>query len=620
MEALLYCDERARCVPGEALPEALVPYCNIPLLARILRALPEMGMTGVTLCRTDPETRAFVETLPLRIPVRWEAPARFAADTLVLHRLSLPGWDMGELLSLVGEIPVRLCTENGAETSASLFPAGSAPGRPETSVRVLRSEFPRADSPAQYLAIQQTLLQNGGMERFRIGQGTRLGKGARVDEATILGSDCLIGAHVVLEHCVLGDGVQIGAGAVIRDCVLGRGALVDRQVMLEGRQIPAGGVVAPQSQAVRHPALCLHAEDGICRELPRWNNAESALQAGAAMTVLGKNLAIGFAAPAREAFALAAAAGAAAQGAQVWSAGQCTLSQLIHICRTVNADAMLWVDENGALQPFLPGGFAPETAQLRRIRQALSAGLSTRIPECGKLLPAGHFLPLWEEDIRAILPALPCEVAVSCGNALLRDAAQRLFAGGTGERIVLSLSEDGTQVSAYTPEAGMVHHDQLLLLSLLSFRETGEALALPADFHPAAEDFAARYGGRILRLHSPGTSPQAARFWQRQGVCRDGIRLFAHIQRVLAGRRVTLAQAAALLPPMVTVRRLLSTTLSSQEVERLRRENPDPAVHLIRPAFSSLTRLLVHASDLETAAELCDFWEKRTTRVEDAGE
>ncbi len=620
MEVILFCDGQARCIPGEPMPEALLPYCNMPLIARILRFLSGTAVTGVTLCRADPRTREFVESLPLRMELRWEVPERLKADSLVLHRLSLPDWDMGELSALCGNAPVRLLHPDGTETHAALCPAGSALCRPERTANVVLSVFDRADTPEQYLLLQQRMLERGA-ERLRIGQGTVFGKKAQADAATVIGNDCLIGEHAVLERCCLGDGVQIGAGAVLRDCVIGSRALADRQVQLSGRHIPADTVIAPQSDEPVTPELIVREEDGICRTLPRWNNAGTALQAGAAMTALGMRLVIGHSAAEGEAAALAAAAGAVSQGAQVWNAGCSALSQLIDLCGRVRADAILWVKGNAVLHllPRMAGGFVPDSTQLRRLRQALAASVSTRIPECGKLRGASQLLPLWEDGIRSILPeTMPCAVEVSCGDPHLRSTAESLFSGGTGQRIVLSLSEDGTKASAFTGDAGMLHHEQLLLLSLLSFRETGEALALPAEFHPAAEGFASRFGGRILRLHTPRTSPQAALLWQQQGVCMDGIRLFAHVLRVLAKRSLTLADAAALLPPMVTVRRMISTTLNAQAVESLRRENPDPAVQLVRPAFGSLARLLVHAADAETAAELCDFWETRIRARETA--
>ncbi len=619
MEAILFCDGRTRCFPEETLPEALLPYCNIPLIARILRFLEQNGITKATLCRADKATRAFVESLPLGMALHWgEPPAQLPARTLVLRRLSLPDWDMGELQALCEAVPVRILHPDGTSGEAELFPAGAAVETPGRTVTAELSVFQRADTPEEYLLLQRRLLERGGMERFRIGQGTKLGKEVRLDEETVVGSDCIIGDHAVLERCCLGDGVQIGANAVLRDCVVCRHALVDRQVRLEGRTVPAGAVLPPEQEQPIFPAVQPCGGDGICRGLPRWNNAGTALQAGAAMTVLGSRIVIGFEAPGGESYALAAAAGAASQGAEVWFAGVCALSQLIYLCGSVRGDSMLWVQGDGVvqLQPRMAGGFPLQPAQNRRLREALAAGVSARIAVPGTLHNAAPILHLWTEECRRLLPERRFHVEISCGNAALREAAQGLFTGGTGEPIVLSLSEDGTRASAFSRESGMVHCEQLLLLSLLSFREQGQALALPTQFHPAAEEFAARYGGRILRLHTPGTSPGAARLWAEQGVCTDGIRLFAHVLRVLARRNLTLAGAAALLPTMFTVKREISTTLSSRAVEHLRRENPDPSVWILCPEPGGLARLLVHAADMETAAELCDFWEQRIHREE----
>ncbi|MBE6850221.1 MAG: hypothetical protein E7504_00555 [Ruminococcus sp.] len=622
MHAILFCDGQVSCIPVNAMPEALLPYCNIPLLAHILRYCEQSGITDITLVGADRSTRRFADSLPVQPQLHYAEPAdslRTEAPTLVLRRLCLPQWDMGELHSFAAAAPVRLLHADGSPTDAELHSVGSTLSTPEKAVTVILSEFPRPETPSDYLRMQQNLLDAPRMSHFRIGQGLRTGKQTEISESCVIGSDCIIGDHAVLEDCVLGDGVQIGAGTVLRRCVICRHALIDRQMTLEDAAVGQGEIVSTHSKTPQKRLFCVDEQDGIHEGLPRWNTVETALQTGAAMTALGMRIAVGYDRKTSEPFALAAASGAAAQGAQVWNCGVCALSQLIHCGKTADCDSMIWVHGDSVQYLTVRGadGFALTSAQNRRLLQALEGGLSTRIAECGKIHSAQAFHSLWESECRKILPEPRFTIEVCCGNPLLRETAQRLFSGGTGDRIVLNLSDDGTQASAFSTESGMISHDSLLLLSLLSFREKGEALALPAQFHPAAEAFAAHFGGRILRLHTPAVTPTAAKAFARQGVCTDGILLFCHILRILDTRHIPLAAAASLLPTMHTARREISTRLSRQTVEKLRRSNPDRAVRLELPTNSGILRLMAYADSMETASELCSLWEKKLRAAED---
>ncbi len=626
MHTVIFCDRQVDVLPLRTTPEVLLPYCNIPVLVHILRFLERSEVPEVTLVRPSPAVLRLMDSLPMQMQLHFtDAPEQLLTHgpTLVLYRPCLPCWDMGELKSLCGAAPVRLLHADGSLAEAALFPAGSRLIPPEHAVSLILSEFRRPASPEEYRDMQVSLLRERRMQSFRIGQGVRIGKQAEISGSSIIGNDCVIGDRAVVEDCVLGDGVQVGTGAVLRHCVICRHALIDRGMQLAGAVVGQGEIAASHLGAPVGRLVHADALDGIHEGLPRWNSAETALRAGAAMTTLGHVLAVGGDCLAAEVFAHAAAAGAAAQGAEVWNAGICALSQLIHVGKTAGCDALLWV-QGEAVQVLHPygSGFPLDVSQRRRLVQAMEAEVSTRIVPCGKLCDARPFLSLWEHEIRRILPKSTFTVEVCCGNSALRRTAERLFSGGTGERLVLNLSDDGTQASVFSTATGMVRHEQLLLLSLLSFRENGEGLALPSEFHPAAEGFAAQFGGRILRLFSPKLSPTAAALCLRQGVCMDGALLFAHILRILSHRQISFASAVSLLPAMYTGRYELSTALSAQAVEKLRRSNPDRAVRLELPTRRGLVRLMAYADSAETAQELCGFWENQLRaaehRLEDA--
>ncbi|MBR3629493.1 MAG: hypothetical protein IKN55_03365 [Oscillospiraceae bacterium] len=618
MQAILFCDKMTECIPLTDCPEALLPICNVPLLARLLRYLERSGFEAAVLLAADSRIRRMLDSLPLQMPVRLArslTAVRSDTPSLLLRRLCVPEWEMGELYALCGREPVRLFTPDGSFAGAELHPAGSAFLEPEASVVPQHARFWRADNPGGYRALQQHLLGTG-TER-RIAEGVRIGKDAVIDSRTVIGADCVIGAGAQISGCILGDGVQIGAGAVIEDCVICHRALVDRDTVLQNTAVPEGVVCSAHARHRR--MLRLEPEDGICWQDPKWNTPAAALRAGAAMTVLDGALAVGCTDKAGESLAMAAAAGAVSQGARVWFAGCCTLSQLLCIGRMTGCGAFLCASGSGMIRllPFGRDGAPLTTAQAERLQQALDAELSERIVDEGVLSDASGLLPLWEEQCRALVPAQHPEITVSCGEPLLRQAADRIFAGGTGGQITLALTADGTGAGAFTPETGMLTREQLLLIAALSVAEQGEPCILPADFHPAAEQFAMQEGIRILRQYT--SSITAAVLSARQGILTDGVRLFAHVLRALAARKLTLAQAAALLPEMHTVRRTAVTSLTRQQVRALRRY-AGPQMRVTLPPHSRLVRIQAHADSMEAAAELCAGWEQHLREAERSGQ
>ena len=620
MQAILYCDKLTDCIPIRDCPEALLPICNIPLLDYLLHYIEQKGFRKTVLLAADERVRHLVESLHLTMPVQYaRSLASLHADmpTLLLRRLCVPEWDIGELFTLCNQGAVRLLHADSTPTLAELHPRGSVLLEPENTAMTEISLFKHIHTPAEYREVQQKLLSSSAkLRRNRIGEGTRLAKSAFIDESTIIGNDCVIGENAKLSGCCLGGGVQIGADVILNDSVICRKALIASGTHLENAAVPENTVISSENLSAKERKNLILPEDGICEGMPEWNTAETALKAGSALTVLGNRIIIGYHHQNAGILAAAAACGAAAHGASVWLAGECALSQLIDSGERISCEILLWVQGEKTIQlrPFNTGGFPLTEQQSNRVWQALEADT------CGQILPSGsiHHIEslhaLWAESCRNLLPPPEYEITVSCANTALRTAAQKLFSGGTGQRITLSLSEDGTKAAAFSSESGMIRHEQLLLLSLLSIQEFHQPLCVPDNFHMSAETFASQNHGRILRTASH--DDQNAQLYRQQGICTDGVKLFAHFLRILHQRTLTPAQAVALLPELCTVQHEVTTSLTRQHVEQIQQANPDTRISIIMPPHSKFVKLRVHADSVETAAELCGFWEKKLRLLE----
>ena len=103
MQAILYCDKRTDCIPVRDCPEALLPVCNISLIAYLLHYIEQKGFQKAILLAADERVRHVTEMLSLKMPIHYaRSLASLHADmpTLLLRRLCIPDWDMGELFSL----------------------------------------------------------------------------------------------------------------------------------------------------------------------------------------------------------------------------------------------------------------------------------------------------------------------------------------------------------------------------------------------------------------------------------------------------------------------------------------------------------------------------------------
>ncbi|MBR7037896.1 MAG: hypothetical protein IKI21_01425 [Oscillospiraceae bacterium] len=608
MQAIIFCDEPAVCLPMQDCPAALLPVGSAPLLVHLLTYLERMGFRRTVLLSGDPRVRRIPDTMHLTMPVRFaRSMASLYAEepTLLLRSLCLPVLDMGELHAVCARGAARLFHPDGTSAGAELHPAGSPLLEPEETAVVTQSQFRRVADPAAYRALVTETVAKGSP---RIGEGLRCGRDVVLDERSILGTDCALGDGAVVEDCILGDGVQVGAGAVLRGCIVCRGALIDRDARLEGGIVPEGDVLAKDARTTRPRRMLVLPEDGICGGDPRWNTAASALEAGAAMASLGGRIAVGYAGDGARPYAMAAAAGALSQGADVWQTGRCALSMLLFAAQDAGCDAVLWAtgDTVVRLLPFAADGAPLSEGQAARLWQALAAHVESRILSPGTLTDSAALLRLWEDGCRRLVPAARPSVRVSCADPTLRAAAERLFSGGTGEEITLTLSEDGRSASAFSLETGMLRREMLLLPAMAALAREDGAFVLPEDAHPGAAAYAQAHGIRLL----DGETSEGAALRQRQGVCTDGVRLFAAVLREMAYTGQTLRELTAPLPRLCTVVREVVTPLTRQEVADLGERAAAPQVVIVKPPHSRIARLRVHADTMEAAAELCGEWER----------
>ncbi|MBR3502645.1 MAG: hypothetical protein IKO07_00185 [Clostridia bacterium] len=505
-----------------------------------------------------------------------------------------------------------------------------------------------------------------------IGEGATVKAGARVGAYSVVGAGCVVETGASLKRAVLWRGARVGEGAQARCCVLMDGARMEpdsaafeESVLGSGATLGAGASLMPGVKVWPRKKIGAGARldanvvwgdtdrASFSRGCLRLDSPESAARAGAAAaSAMGvKTALIGRAAgAAAQAGAMALEAGLMAQGAQALDGGCAALIQLRHQLWQTGADAAFWL--SGECVRVLDGdGVEPGVAVQRRIEQLLLRQDYARAfatPPCPPL-NAGRgdlsYIGMLSRDPDIDLgggrrPQVALfaadEPLLSLAERALEKAGCLVRAEWEEEMMDLAPGETGVWLEAdgeelyLADERGCLTEDEMRLMRVWTALELGlRRLPVPMNATHAAEALAARYGAEIVRVSA-----------ERPALMRELIeadrRLFrlwfdgpyAALLCLTCLRRQSLSPSdwAARMPRLARSAR--SVPLSEKDRSRVLRglidqeDAPDmtdglsvrrgEGWALVKPASDRPEcRIVAEAADMETADELCAFYEKR---------
>jgi mannose-1-phosphate guanylyltransferase len=76
-----------------------------------------------------------------------------------------------------------------------------------------------------------------------LGRNARVGGGVRIEGPSVLGDNCAVREHAVIQRSVLWSDVKIGAGAVVRESIIGAGCWIGDDAIVEGAVLADGARV-----------------------------------------------------------------------------------------------------------------------------------------------------------------------------------------------------------------------------------------------------------------------------------------------------------------------------------------------------------------------------------------
>lgn len=505
-----------------------------------------------------------------------------------------------------------------------------------------------------------------------IGKNVSIAPGAVIEKNSVLCRNTTICSQARVHGSVLLEGVFLGERAVCNDSVICRnarileGASVFEQAMVGGDAIVGadavvtagvrvwqgkrleGGLTVSQDVKYGPPVqLCLD-DEGICGASGGPLDPQSAALCGSCLSMLGKNIAVGWrGGSAAEALARAVAAGVCAAGSDAWMLGASSEVILDFALRKGRLQGGCFIEAGPSvrLQFFSAGGLPLTRKEERLIESGLKHHefATAALSEYGRLMDISAMKELYRLELSRMAAEKLSGVRgrVNCATPVLQKLAEQVLQeanAAEGQEIIFHVSADGRKVSAYTEETGYVFHEKLLLLAVETQLEMGLPVALPSQGPAVAEELARQYGGQVLRYHdcSVDDSDAAARsLAKRCPFPRDGLELMLRVLQRLSRQKQTLKKALDGLPVFTSASRYIPVEDSPASILR-RMAASNATFHqkgqregitsgngsrvIIRPTkMGKGVMIFAESFQNETAAELCDFYEALLTEQKKPG-
>lgn len=502
-----------------------------------------------------------------------------------------------------------------------------------------------------------------------IAPGAQIRAGARVGSYSVIGENCVAGAHTSLKRAILWPGVQmepyaqahgcvlasnvvLGAGAqAYEESVLGTGASAgERSVILPGVKIWPGKGTPDGEHVYSNLVWGNRRTEGFAAgsfSLTSPAQATRAAQAFAsalkpAELLLGRGTST-----VADALWHAVAAGAMAQGVQVIDAGVCTLPQLRHTQSALRTGGAAFIEDN-RLIPLNENG-ARLSSRLQRAVCTMNARHDYSGPFSGLMRPvqsAGVTDIAYIADAAACFEAQPSQapkIAIHAQSQHLLSIAERAFvraglsvrAGWEDDMMELAPGEIGVwldergETAVLSDEDGALSEaEQQLMYAWVALERGERELLLPVSATRAAADLARQYDARAT--YAGCETPVWMDLLAQQSPLQfllwfDGIRSSLRALSHLAENGLTLRQWQKMMPgvyrrsrtvdvPAYGTGRILQSfaerEASAEVGGGVRFQRSNGWAWICPDEHHPRFRIVTESRSAEAARELCDFCER----------
>lgn len=455
--------------------------------------------------------------------------------------------------------------------------------------------------------------------------GAYIGERCTCNESVICGNVKLLAGASVYEGAVIGENSTIGENAVVESSVK----------IWMNKQIASNAVVSYDVKYGNVRKLALD-EDGLSGETNSEITPSIAAILGASASLIGKRIGIGFSlGQASEAMSFAVMSGALSAGVNCYNLGECTEPQLDFLLNELNLNGGVYISAGVTtkLKIFGEGGLPLYRVEERKLESGLNRHEYTKsgFSEFGKAE--------WVLDLKSIyihrltliaktaIKGIRVEVASS--NLEIKKIAEKILEPINdldGNKLTFHISSDGRRISAYSLETGHIFHEKLMLICCLDYFQRGLPVSIPYSELAIADILAKDLKAVLLRYYNcpfDDSDKEARKLAKTVTFPRDGLEILCRIVEIISSKEVSLKDLESSLPAFTTANRFLSIEKSPADVlkslckvnaglgEGIVTDDKGSRV-LIRPVKTGRgVMMFVESFKNETAAELCDIYEKK---------
>ncbi len=493
-----------------------------------------------------------------------------------------------------------------------------------------------------------------------IGPHVVLGKGSRVGRRSLVQRSVLQGAKVgdraTLYGAVLCKGASAGDETVLNEgAVLGENALVkDRAVLMERVRLWPGRAVQEGCRQTRSVAdtgcsdNLRFGDGGVIRgTLGEDMDAGALLALGSALSADGKVGLGGFGGAGADMLLRAAASGITAGGGTVLHHDMQCAAQAAWLAESCQLPVSLFIEQDGEkiyLHLFDSGGLPLGRRRERKLEFSMQQGKAPRlnagsIGSCEHLStgPQAYARDAARRTVLRRMPGRTVRVAVAGDSPA--DRAVRAVLEELGCVVVdqwrrgipaFMASHGGFRLTARDESGALLSPQQLLAMAaLVEMEHGGGRIAVPDDASAAVELIAAGFGKSVLRLGRDGE--QARQLYRTLPWLRDAAFAAARLCARMGAAGERLEQLAAKTPRFSSWKREVPVSHDRGEIMRrmaaqagresllgegIRLRAHGGWVYLVPLARRAALKIVAESTDLEIAAELCDFYAGQVAKLD----
>lgn len=505
-----------------------------------------------------------------------------------------------------------------------------------------------------------------------IGEDVQIGSGSLIGPHVVLGEGSRVGTRSLVQRSVL-QGAQVGNRATLYGAVLCRGAAAgDETVLNEGAVLGENALAKDRSvlmervrlwpgRAAQEGCRLTHSvadtgqadslrfgDGGVIRGiLGEEMDAAALLALGSALSAEGKVGLGGFGGAGADMLLRAAASGITAGGGMVLHHDMQCAAQAAWLAESCQLPVSLFIEQDGEkvyLHLFDSGGLPLGRRRERKLEFAMQQGRPPHL-SAGSIgsyehLSTGSQAYARDAARRSALRRMPLRtLRVAVTGDTPADRAVRMVLEELGCVVVdqwrrgipaFMASHGGFRLTARDESGALLSPQQLLAIAaLVEMEHGGGRIAVPDDASAAVELIAAGFGKSVLRLGRDGE--QARQLYRTLPWLRDAAFAAARLCARMGAAGERLEQLAAKTPRFSSWKREVPLSHDRGEIMRrmaaqtgrdsllgegIRLRAHGGWVYLVPLARRAALKVVAESTDLEIAAELCDFYAGQVAKLD----